>query len=151
MLNGRVTLPGPAYLVLPCHVPPARVLVRFLPILRVPSYLYLYCYGLSTRRRLLVCLPFPLLCCRLVSLCFSLMSFSFCVVNSSLCLPLLLTLSRFSLLTHLLSRYFWTLTRYRVISLSCIFVLVSRVLLYIQVGDVGRSPSSIYFATTLKV
>ena len=52
----------------PCHVPPARVLVCFLSILRVSSYLYYY--GLSTHRRLLTCLLFPLLCCQLVYLCF---------------------------------------------------------------------------------
>ena len=39
-----------------------------------------------------------------------------------------LCLSFCSLLTRLSSRYFWTLTRHQVISLSCIFVLVSRIL-----------------------
>ena len=66
----------------PYHVPPAHVLVRFRSILRVSSYLY-RC-GLSTRLRLLVCLPFPLLCCRLVHLRFPLTFFSFCLVDLSM-------------------------------------------------------------------
>ena len=51
---------------------------------------YVYQYGLLTCLRLLVCVPFLLLFCRLVRLRFSLMPFSFRLVDSSLCLPLLL-------------------------------------------------------------
>ena len=67
---------------LPYHAPLARVLICFLSVLHVSSYLY--CYGLSTRLRLLACLPFPLLYCRLVHLHFSLMPSSFRLVDSSM-------------------------------------------------------------------
>ena len=40
---------------------------------------------------------------------------------------------------------------YGLCTLSCMFVLVSRRPLYIRLGMGIRSPSSIYFATTLKV
>ena len=51
-----------------------------------------------------------------------------------------LCLSLCSSSTRLPSRYFWILTHYGVVPLSCIFVLVSRVLLYIRVEDVGLFP-----------
>ena len=105
----------------PCHVPPAHVLVCSRSCFTCFSYLYQY--GLSTRPRLLVCFPFLLLSRRLVY-----------AYLYRLCLSLC------SLSTRLPSRYFWTLTHYGVISLSCIFVLVSRILLYIWVGDVGLFP-----------
>ena len=62
-----------------------------------------------------------------------------------------LCLSFCSSSTCLLSRYFWTLTCYRVIFLCCIFVLVSRILPIYTGWRWDCSPSSIYFATTLKV
>ena len=61
------------------------------------------------------------------------------VLSTRLCLPMLLMSFLFSLSTRLSSRYFWTMTRHQVISLFCIFVLVSRILLYIRVGD-GTAP-----------
>ena len=57
----------------PYHVPPARVLVRFLYVLRVLPYVY----GLSTCPRLLVCFTFLLLSRQLVHLRFLLMLFPF--------------------------------------------------------------------------
>ena len=110
------------------------------PVLRVSPYLLLVLlrivdsfpvtcsspvplFTLSTRTLTLLAYDFLLLTRRLV-----------CAYRYCLCL------SFCSLSTCLPSRYFWTLTRYRVVSLSCIFVLVSRILLYIRVGDVGLFP-----------
>ena len=112
---------------------------------------YLYQYGLSTHLLTFLDYAFLLLSRRLVCLRFSLMPFSFCVVDSSPCLPLPLTLTRFILSTRLSSRYLWTLTRYRLISLLHLIVLVSRSPLYIRLEMWACPPSSIYFATTLKV
>ena len=106
---------------LPYHAPPARVLICFLSVLRVSSYSYRY--GLSTRLRLLACLPFPFLCCRLVSVYRYRLRFSFC-----------------SLSTHLAFCYSWILTRLWLVSPLRMFVLVSRRPLYIWVGDVGLFP-----------
>ena len=120
----------------PYHVPPARVLVR--------SCSRLTCFSLLATHTDMDS--------RLVPGYLFVSRFPFCLVDSytyvsRLCIsPFVsstrlrtycccLCLSFCSLLTHLLSRYFWTLTRYWVISLSCIFVLVSRILLYIRVGD----------------
>ena len=82
-----------AYLVSPYHVPPARVLMRFLSILRVSSYLYHY--GLSTRTLTFLTYVFLFSSRRLVYAYHYCLCFSFC-----------------SLSTRLPSRYFWTLTRY---------------------------------------
>ena len=130
------------------HVPPARVLVRFLSHFTCS----LTCTNMD---------------CRLISGYLSILCFSFCVVDSSpvtcsspfpfwclstrLCLPLLLTLTCYVSSTRLATRYSWTLTRLRLIFLLSMFVLVSRRPLYIRLGMGTCSPSSIYFATTLKV
>ena len=68
----------------PCflyHVPPARVLVRFLS--HFMCFPYLYQCSSSTRYQLLVYSPFSFLARRLVCLRFSLMSLSFRLVDSS--------------------------------------------------------------------
>ena len=91
----------------------------------------------------LTCFFLPVTCtvlaCRLVSGYLFISRFSFCTVGSYTYVSRL-CLSPFASSTRLPSHYFWTLTRYRVISLSCIFVLVSHILLYIRVGDVGLFP-----------
>ena len=124
-----------SYSCFPYHVPLARVLVRFL--FCFTCFLYLYEYGLTTRLRLLVCSSFLLLSCRLVYAYLYCLCLSFC-----------------SLSTHLTTRYFWTydsLVYLRLVCLLCMFVLVSHRPLYIWLGMGTRSPSSIYFATTLQV
>ena len=76
-------LPGLAYLVLPFPVSRATgSCTRTFPF-PFRMFSYLYQYELTTRHRILVCFPFPLWCCRLVSLCLVLTSFSVCVVDSS--------------------------------------------------------------------
>ena len=98
---------------------------------------YLYKYGLSTRLPLLVCFTILLLSHQLI--------YAYCYC---LCFPLC------SLLIHLSTRYFWTYDLFiylRLVCLLCTFVLVSRRPLYIWLGMRTCSPSSIYFATTLKV
>ena len=123
------------------HVPPARILVR--------SRSHLTCSPLLDTRTVMDCrlvsgylfvFHFPFRVVDSYTYDYSLTSFSVCLVDLS---PLTVTAYAFSFCsssTHLPSRYFWTLTCHRVISLSCIFVLVSRVQLYIQVGDVGLFP-----------
>ena len=78
-LNGRVTFSGLAYLVLP--FPVSRATGSCTRMFPSPFHMssYLYKYGLSTRRRLLVCFMFLLLSRRLVSLRFVLMPFPFVV------------------------------------------------------------------------
>ena len=132
VLNGRVTFSGLAYLVFPCHVPTACVLVHFCSRFTC----FLTCTNVD---------------CRLVPGYLFSSRFSFCLVDSSLCLPLLLMLTRYSLSTRLPSRYLWTLTHYQLVFLLSMFVLVSCRPLYIRLGMGTCSPSSIYFATTLKV
>ena len=78
----------------PYHVPPVRVLVCPLSALRISPCMYLYCFGLTTRLRLLVCFTFLLLSRQLVYAYHCCLCLSFC-----------------SLSTHLPSRYFWTITR----------------------------------------
>ena len=116
----------------PYHVPPARVLVRF------PS-------------RFTCSLTCTNMDCWLVSGYLFVLHFSFCLVDSSLCLPLLLMLTHCSLSICLATHYSWTLTRLRLISLLWTFVIVSRSSLFIWLEMRTCSPSSIYFATTLKV
>ena len=77
--------------------------------------------------------------------------FPFWCLSTRLCLPLLLTLTRYVSSTRLATRYSWTLTRLQLIFLLSMFVLVSCRPLYIWLGMGTCSPSSIYFATTLKV
>ena len=77
--------------------------------------------------------------------------FPFWCLLTRLCLMLLLTLTRYVLSTHLETCYSWTLTHLQLIFLLSMFVLVSRRPLYIRLGMGTCSPSSIYFATTLKV
>ena len=121
-----------AYLAFPFHVPPARLLVRS----RYRFTCFPYCTDVDWR---LICLqyslmPLLLLSCRLVY------AYHF-----------RLHVSLFSLSTRLPSCYSWTLTRCQVISLSCIFVLISRLSTIYTGWRWDCSPSSIYFATTLKV
>ena len=130
----------------PYHMPPARVLVCFLSVSRV--LLYLYEYGLSTRLWLLVCFTFLLLSRRLVHLRFLLMPFPSCHVDSSSCLLLPLTLTCYSLSTRPLTRYSWTMTRTSFCS-SLYLYLTDHYIYGLEMWDC--SPSSIYFATTLKV
>ena len=112
----------------PYHVPPARVLVRF------PSHFTcsLTCTNMDWR---------------LVSGYLFVLHFSFCLVDSSLCLPLPLMLTRCSLSIH----DSWTLTRLQLVFPLWTFVIVSCSPLYIRLEMRTCSPSSIYFATTLKV
>ena len=136
----------------PYHVPPAHVLVRFRSCLTC-SLLLDTC---------------TIMDCRLVTGYLFVSRFPFCIGDSCayisrLCLSRFvlstrlrsykyrLCLSFCSLSTRLSSRYSWTLTSHRVISLSCIFVLVSRILSIYTGWRWDYSPSSIYFATTLKV
>ena len=142
---------GPTYPISPFPVSRATGSCTCTFPFRFTCFSYLYEYGWTTRLRLLVCLVFPLLSRQLVCLRFSLMPVFFCLVDSSPCLPLLLTLTHYSLSTRLPTRYLWTLTRYQLIFLLSMFVLVSRRPLYIRLGMGTCSPSSIYFATTLKV
>ena len=133
---------------LPYHVPPARVLIRFLSVSRVSLLVRIWIVDSSPDTCLSSVSPFVLSTCTLTFLAYVFLFSSRRLVYAY---HYCLCLSFCSLSTRLSSRYFWTLTRHQVISLSCIFVLVSRVQIYIRVGDVGYSPSSIYFATTLKM
>ena len=108
-----------SYISLSCVLLPVQIwIVNLSP---VTCLFRVSLYVLSARTLTFLAYAFLLLFCRLVSM-----------------------LTRYSLSTHLL-------TRYRVISLLRTFVIVSRSPLYIWLGMRTRSSSSIYFATTLKV
>ena len=141
-LNGHVTFLRPRLSCIPYHVPPAWVLVCF------PSHFmcfsYLYKYGLTTRPRWLVCLMLLFMFCRLVHLRFSLMPFPFCLDDSSvdsLFLELWLILWLVHPHTARLSRYI------------CMYLYLACLVLSLYNGLEmwACPPSSIYFATTLKV
>ena len=121
------------------------------PVLRVSPYVLLvllWIVDLSPVTCLSPVSPFMLSTCTLTFLAYDFLLLTRRLVYAY---HYRLCLSFCSLSTRLLSRYFWTLTRYRVISLSCIFVLVSRILPIYTGWRWDCSPSSIYFATTLKV
>ena len=98
---------------------------------------YLYQYGLSTRLLTSLAYACLLLFCQLVSLRLLLTLVSFCFIDSSL--AYLLRTVDSSVVRH--SSHFPFLY-----ICNC-----TRSPLYIRVGDGDYSPSSIYFATTLKV
>ena len=126
-----------AYLVLPYRA--TSLCTRTFPF---PFHVFSYLYQCGPSTRL-----WPLVCFTVSSFVLSTRLLTFLDYARLLALCRLvyayhyhLCLSYYSLSTRLLSRYFWTLTRYWVISLSCIFVLVPCILLYIRVGDVGLFP-----------
>ena len=133
-LNGRVTCSPDSpilYSHFLYHVPPARVLVCFLSVLHVS----LTCTSMD---------------CRLVSRYLFVSRFSFRLVDSSTYVSRL-CLSPSVLSIRLSACYFWTMTRYRLISLlQTICTCISLSIIYTG-WRWDCSPSSIYFATTLKV
>ena len=143
-------LSGLTYLVLPFPVSRATgSCTRTFPF---PFHVFSYLYecGLSTRRRLLVCLPFPLLSRRLVSLCSPLTHVSFCHVDSSGYVSCL-CFTPFSLSTRLLTLLVLDSDSFTThFPFTNVCTCISQTSIYMG-WRWDCSPSSIYFATTLKV